>query len=355
MSVQTELDRLNAAKNSLKTAIESKGVAVPTEATLDTYSTLVEQISSGVNVQSDYAQNDPEQPDYIKNRPFYAYNTETTLVDQIFDDFIPVDSAPGLFGSSSLSSIISLELGNTYKVTWDNVDYTCIASPVTSGSPIAYIGDLNMLTSSSSNIPFLITDKAAFTPALTTDSSSSHTVKIVEINTYYNTIGSEFIPEAGVNQRGGVEVISIDSAIMTLDQAKVIIEKLNNSAAKAFWRGIQILDMTINADESKIGIVYANQVQLDYSDVTLNYPLPSAYYYEVIISNGTKSIVESLRMHVSPNINANIINVNKYILDSDNKKVSLPNYSDSNNSQFLQIVNGVPTWSSLPIYNGEVE
>lgn len=47
MSVQTELDRLNAAKNSLKTAIEGKGVAVPDGTKLDGYSTLVEQISGG--------------------------------------------------------------------------------------------------------------------------------------------------------------------------------------------------------------------------------------------------------------------------------------------------------------------
>ena len=47
MSVQTELDRLNAAKNNLKTAIEGKGVAVPDGTKLDGYSTLVEQIGGG--------------------------------------------------------------------------------------------------------------------------------------------------------------------------------------------------------------------------------------------------------------------------------------------------------------------
>lgn len=50
MSVQTELDRLNAAKNSLKTAIEGKGVAVPDGTKLDGYSGLVEQISGDSNV-----------------------------------------------------------------------------------------------------------------------------------------------------------------------------------------------------------------------------------------------------------------------------------------------------------------
>lgn len=47
MSVQSEINRLNAAKNSLKTAIEGKGVAVPDNTKIDAYSALVEQISGG--------------------------------------------------------------------------------------------------------------------------------------------------------------------------------------------------------------------------------------------------------------------------------------------------------------------
>ena len=47
MSVQSEINRLNAAKNNLKTAIEGKGVAVPDGTKLDGYSTLVEQIGGG--------------------------------------------------------------------------------------------------------------------------------------------------------------------------------------------------------------------------------------------------------------------------------------------------------------------
>lgn len=49
MSVQTELDRLNAAKNSLKTAIEGKGVAVPDGTKIDGYGALVEQISGAAS------------------------------------------------------------------------------------------------------------------------------------------------------------------------------------------------------------------------------------------------------------------------------------------------------------------
>lgn len=46
MSISSEIDRIKSAKEELKTAITSKGVNVPQEASLDTYSTYVNQIKS---------------------------------------------------------------------------------------------------------------------------------------------------------------------------------------------------------------------------------------------------------------------------------------------------------------------
>lgn len=47
MSAATEIARLISAKASIKSAIESKGVTVPSSTTLDGYSTLIESISGG--------------------------------------------------------------------------------------------------------------------------------------------------------------------------------------------------------------------------------------------------------------------------------------------------------------------
>lgn len=47
MSVQSEITRLQNAKTALKTAIESKGVTVPSNTKLDGYADLVESISGG--------------------------------------------------------------------------------------------------------------------------------------------------------------------------------------------------------------------------------------------------------------------------------------------------------------------
>ena len=47
MSIATEIQRLKTAKADIKTAIENKGVTVPSNATIDAYPTYVSQISSG--------------------------------------------------------------------------------------------------------------------------------------------------------------------------------------------------------------------------------------------------------------------------------------------------------------------
>lgn len=47
MSIATEITRIQQAKADIKTAIEVKGVTVPSSATIDTYATYVSQISGG--------------------------------------------------------------------------------------------------------------------------------------------------------------------------------------------------------------------------------------------------------------------------------------------------------------------
>ena len=47
MSISTELTRIQQAKADIKTAIEAKGVTVPSSATIDTYDDYVSQISGG--------------------------------------------------------------------------------------------------------------------------------------------------------------------------------------------------------------------------------------------------------------------------------------------------------------------
>ena len=47
MSVASEIERLQGAKADMKTALESKGVTVPTDANVDSYASLISSISTG--------------------------------------------------------------------------------------------------------------------------------------------------------------------------------------------------------------------------------------------------------------------------------------------------------------------
>lgn len=52
MSIQSEIDRINQAKTDLATAIESKGVTVPPNTTINVYPGLVQQIEQGAGLPS---------------------------------------------------------------------------------------------------------------------------------------------------------------------------------------------------------------------------------------------------------------------------------------------------------------
>lgn len=53
MSVQSEINRLTAAKAELKTAIENGGVTVQLNAKIDAYPALVDMISAQIGEQLD--------------------------------------------------------------------------------------------------------------------------------------------------------------------------------------------------------------------------------------------------------------------------------------------------------------
>lgn len=54
MSVNSQIDRLNSAKESLRTEIQNKGVSVPSSSKLEEYSNYVKQIHTGDMQKSVY-------------------------------------------------------------------------------------------------------------------------------------------------------------------------------------------------------------------------------------------------------------------------------------------------------------
>ena len=83
------------------------------------YNALIQRLKKH---RGNWEQNDPTADDYIKNRPFYTDDSKKVVIvpnQQItFSDY----EAP-----LALSEIIEFVVGQSYKVKFDNVNYTCVA------------------------------------------------------------------------------------------------------------------------------------------------------------------------------------------------------------------------------------
>lgn len=90
MSIATQIQRLQTAKADIKTAIENKGVTIPSNATIDAYPTYVSQITSGddgykevfkklIQRQSYMTLDIPEGVTIIGDFAFYAAVTLTIV------------------------------------------------------------------------------------------------------------------------------------------------------------------------------------------------------------------------------------------------------------------------------------
>lgn len=144
----------------------------------------------GGQVQPDWNQNDSTAADYVKNRPFYTGDTvETVLVEESTVSFA---DGGGLY-MGRLESTFSPTVGETYKVSWDGIDYecTCIES-----NSILLLGNTNILfgVPDPDGEPFVI---GAFNGAelriTTIDTSASHTFSISGIVEPIVKIPSKYI------------------------------------------------------------------------------------------------------------------------------------------------------------------
>lgn len=86
--------------------------------------------SGGSVIQSDWNQNNPTAPDYVKNRTHYTETVDSELIPKTDHTF-----GVGPMGVYSMATVDLVE-GNTYTVMWDEQEYECICYQTGNGLAI---------------------------------------------------------------------------------------------------------------------------------------------------------------------------------------------------------------------------
>jgi hypothetical protein len=99
--VYNEIDRIEAAKEAIEGAIEERGIEVPGNSRLGDLPPLIRQIPGPV--QADWNEDDPNAPDFIKNKPTIPPAPGT--LDTNNEDSQPVSENESLGGDVKLHKI----------------------------------------------------------------------------------------------------------------------------------------------------------------------------------------------------------------------------------------------------------
>lgn len=149
--------------------------------------------------KSDWNQNDPTAANFVKNRPFYE------SIELLFDQ--RVEFTEGMYSQSEL---LPISVGDVVKVTWDGVEYKCVALDASAigATGALLVGNFPPLTGVDTGEPFAI----AIIPGQGMDildtseeGVSGANVKIEGIVAH--TIDPKFLPD-GIGG-GGIEIVTV--------------------------------------------------------------------------------------------------------------------------------------------------
>ena len=197
---------------------------------VDTDETAVGGESSGSNVSTpDWLQNDETASDYIKNRPFsesifeLLSETEVTFEDGIYEQ-------PEYTGELLVSD-------ETYTVTWNGTEYTCVAQTMSGmGGAIGNVG--LAMGGTDTGEPFVIVTMASegMLVIMALDGSTSATVKIT--GNIIKKIEEKFLPALPVVayipiyvEAGPVysTTVTVGELSKMINDGKMVIAKIYNT------------------------------------------------------------------------------------------------------------------------------
>lgn len=199
------------------------GSEEPTDPDMNVWVDPFGENDSPVAAQSDYEQNDPTQPDYIKNRPFYAISSFQEVIAPISLSFVWEEEMSSFIYFSTLTAELS-ELWfsdwSVAKIVWNGVEYICKPQVI---DGMKAIGNANAL------IPDYFEDTGE--PFVMT-MEGEETIVIIDLSTPV-TEGTEV--GASINHTVGLsigseEVKKLDSKFIDFEPIATYIDNYINEA-----------------------------------------------------------------------------------------------------------------------------
>lgn len=153
-------------------------------------------------VQPDWNQNDPEAPDYVKNRTHWTETKREIVVEET-----TITGANGQF-----TVINALKTDGKYIVNYNGTEYECM--PKTDPSGDLALGNLSIAKSTLENTgePFLLTGMSsagAITYALFADGTGTHVFAAFEVIETVHTIDPKYLPAGGSGGGVAIHILTI--------------------------------------------------------------------------------------------------------------------------------------------------
>lgn len=181
--------------------------------------TVVGAINEVAAVQPDLSQNDPEQPDYVKNRTHWE---EANLSELYAIENCAFSANGGLYMAEiridDLDAVVVA--GNEYVVKWDGNEYRVTAVDYMDGAAVL-LGNASIPNAGDdTGEPFVMQITSYAIVVATLETAASHSVGIYEGSTIVHKLDPKFLPEGGFGWEEGettVIRVSTDAVMDTME------------------------------------------------------------------------------------------------------------------------------------------
>ena len=204
-----------------------------------------------------WAQNDSNALDYVKNRPFYTGDpVETVLVEE---STVTFTEYPGGRYGAEFSSPFEATVGETYKVSWDGTAYECTCVLINN---ILTIGNLSIVDTGSDDTgePFVMgIMNGKRIQIFTADTSTSHTFSISRIVVPVVKIDKKYLIQPDWNQNDETAADYVKNRPFYSETGNVTIKNATSGVLLKRFPVFAIGDtVTVNVDSVEHSLVAYN-------------------------------------------------------------------------------------------------